>query len=174
MGVGGGNPAAVSGPELLAAHHETAAFTCGEAMLDDWLRRRALANQVSGVSRSYVITNEAAIVGYYTLAAGAIALAEAPGRLRRNMPDPIPMVVLGRLAIDRSHQGFGLGRALLRDAVRRTCGAADTIGIRGMLVHALSPAAKRFYESCGFLESPNNPMTLVIALKDASAALDAG
>lgn len=168
----GGSPAAISGPELLAAHHETAAFACGEETLDHWLRRRALANQLSGVSRTYVVTRDAGIVGYYALAAGAIALAEAPGRLRRNMPDPIPMVVLGRLAVDRSCQGLGLGHALLRDAVRRTCQAAEMIGIRGMLVHALSLAAKRFYEGCGFGESPNNPMTLVMSLRDARAALE--
>ena len=168
----GDGPAAVSAPELLAAHHDTSSFVCGEETLDNWLRRRALANQLSGVSRSYVIIRAAGIVGYYTLAAGAIAVNEAPGRLRRNMPDPIPMVVLGRLAIDRSCQGLGLGRALLRDAVRRTCRAAEAIGIRGVLVHALSPAAKRFYESCGFLESPNNPMTLVISLQDARAVLE--
>ena len=170
MSVGGG--AALAGPELLGADHDVSAFICGEPTLDDWLRRRALANQLSGVSRTYVITAEGnRVVGYYTLAAGAIAVDEAPGRLRRNMPDPIPMVLLGRLAIDRSCQGRGLGRALLRDGVRRTCQAAETIGIRGILVHALSPAAKRFYEGCGFIESPNNPMTLVVSLRDAAAAI---
>ena len=171
MGVGGGNPAAVSGPELLAAHHETAAFTCGEAMLDDWLRRRALANQVSGVSRSYVITNEAAIVGYYTLAAGAIALAEAPGRLRRNMPDPIPMVVLGRLAVDQTWQGKGIGRALFRDAAQRVTHAAEVIGIRGIVVHAISEEAKRFYLALGFEPSAHEEMTLLVTLTDIRAAL---
>ena len=168
----GGDPAALGGPELLAAHHDLSAFTSGEPTLDDWLRRRALANQTSGVSRTYVITRGASVVGYYTLAAGAIATNDAPGRLRRNMPDPIPMILLGRLAVDQSCQGQGLGRGLLRDAVGRCCQAGETIGVRGILVHALSPAAKRFYESCGFVESPNNPMTLVVPLRDAAAALE--
>jgi len=166
-----GGAAALTGAELLTARHDVSAFACGAATLDDWLRRRALANQLSGVSRTYAIARSNGVVGYYTLAAGAIAIVEALGRLRRNMPDPIPMVVLGRLAVDRSGQGLGLGRALLRDAVRRSCGAAEAIGIRGILVHALLPAAKRFYEGCGFIESPSDPMTLVVSLNDALAAL---
>jgi len=157
-------------PELLTAAHDLSAFACGEAMLDEWLRRRALPNQISGVSRSYVLIHAERVIAYYSLAAGAIAVTEAPGRVRRNMPDPIPMAVLGRLAIDQTQQGRGLGRLMLRDAVLRTRQAAETIGIRGLLVHALSPAAKRFYESSGFRESPANPMTLMVTLADAAAA----
>ena len=157
-------------PELLTVAHDFSAFACGEAMLDDWLRRRALPNQISGVSRSYVLIRAERVVAYYSLAAGAIAVTEAPGRVRRNMPDPIPMAVLGRLAIDQSCQGQGLGHLMLRDAVLRTRRAADTIGIRGLLVHALSPEAKRFYEGSGFRESPANPMTLMVTLADAAAA----
>jgi GNAT superfamily N-acetyltransferase len=104
------------------------------------------------------------------LASGAIAIAEAPSRVRRNMPDPIPMTVIGRLAIEQGWQKRGLGRLLLRDAILRTQQAAAIIGVRGLLVHALSPAAKRFYEDNGFLESPANPMMLLVALKDAMAA----
>ncbi len=102
-------------------------------------------------------------------------VAAAPSRVRRNMPDPIPMTVIGRLAVDRSWHGRGLGRALLRDAVRRTLQAATIIGVRGVrgvLVHALSPAAKRFYERCGFQESPADPMLLLATLADARASLD--
>ena len=171
MGLGGEEPA-LGRPEPLTATHDVAGFACGEPTLDDWLRRRALANQISGVSRTYVLIGEGRVIGYFTLAAGAIAVTEAPGRVRRNMPDPIPMAVLGRLAIDRSRQGQGLGRFLLRDALLRTNQAAETIGIRGLLVHALSPAAKRFYETRGFRESPANPMTLMVTLADARAAID--
>jgi GNAT superfamily N-acetyltransferase len=167
-GAGAGNFGA---PEPLTAAHDLSAFASGEAMLDDWLRRRAMANQLSGVSRTYVLSAEKLVVGYYTLAAGAIAIDDAPGRVRRNMPDPIPMAVLGRLAIDQRRQGRGLGRLLLRDAILRTRQAAEMIGIRGILVHALSPAAKRFYETSGFRESPANPMTLVVTLSDAIAAV---
>jgi len=171
MGLSGAGPDNVTAPAPLAAGHDLYAFACGEAMLDDWLRRRAMPNQLRGVSRTYVVTRDNQVVGYYSLAAGAIAVEGAPGRVRRNVPDPIPMAVLGRLAIDRGQQGRGLGRLLLRDAILRTRQAAETIGIRGLLVHALSPAAKRFYETSGFRESPANPMTLMVTLADAVAAI---
>ena len=158
-------------PEPLADQHDLGVFNSGEPTLDDWLRRRARANQLSGASRSYVVARGLVVVGYYSLASGAIVLADAPPRARRNMPDPIPMTVLGRLAVDTAWQGKRLGRLLLRDAILRTQEAAAIIGVRGVLVHALSPAAKRFYESSWFRESPNRPMTLVVTLQDAHAAL---
>ena len=163
--------AALSPPEPLADRHDISAFASGENALDDWLRRRARANQLSGASRTYVLAENDRVIGYYSIAAGAIAVSEAPGRIRRNMPDPIPMAILGRLAIDRAWQGRGLGRLMLRDAVLRTSQAAQIIGVRGILVHALSPAAKRFYESCGFREAPASPMTLMVSLQDVVAAL---
>jgi GNAT superfamily N-acetyltransferase len=171
VGISGADIEAPTPPELLTDRHDLAAFTSGEATLDDWLRRRARANQLSGASRTYVLARADRVIGYYSLAAGAIAVTEAPGRVRRNMPDPIPMAVLGRLAVDQAWQGRGLGRLMLRDAVLRTCQAADILGVRGLLVHALSPAAKRFYEGYGFRESPANPMTLVLSLPDAVATL---
>lgn len=105
------------------------------------------------------------VIAYYSLASGALALYEAPGSLKRNMPDPIPMAILGRLAVDQSWQGRGLGVALLRDAVERTQAASEILGIRGLLVHALSDQAKAFYEHYGFVASPVRPMTLVMSLK---------
>ena len=161
----------LSPPEPLAELHDLSALDSGELTLDDWLRRRARANQQNGASRTYVLAHRLQVVGYYSLAAGAIAVAEAPGRFRRNMPEPIPMAVLGRLAIDRRWQGKGLGRLLLRDAALRVIQAGDIIGVRGILVHALSPAAKRFYETNGFRESPASPMTLLVSLQDVAAVL---
>jgi GNAT superfamily N-acetyltransferase len=169
--VGGSDIAGLAPPEPLAERHDLSAFASSEPTLDDWLRRRARANQASGASRTYVLARGEQVVGYYSLAAGAIAVSEAPGRVRRNMPDPIPMAVLGRLAIDTQWQSKGLGRLLLRDAVLRTSQAGDIIGVRGILVHALSPAAKRFYEANGFRESPANPMALVASLQDVAAVL---
>ena len=157
-------------PEPIADGHDLSAFASGEPALDDWLRRRARSNQASGASRTYVIALQHRVIGYFSLASGAITIAEAPSRARRNMPDPIPMAVLGRLAIDQEWQRRGLGRLLLRDAILRTNQAAAIIGVRSLLVHALSPAARRFYESNGFRESPNRPMTLVVTLQDAIAA----
>jgi len=161
----------LNAPEPLAERHDVSVFNSGEPTLDDWLRRRARANQASGASRTYIVAHGQVVVGYYSLASGAIALTDAPPRARRNMPDPIPMIVLGRLAVDGAWQGKRLGRLLLRDAVLRTQQAAAIIGVRGLMVHALSPAAKRFYETSGFRESPNRPMTLVVTLQDAVAAL---
>ena len=169
--ISGPDVAGLAPPELLADRHDLSAFASGEPALDDWLRRRARANQISSASRTYVLAQADRVVGYYSLAAGAIAVTEAPGRVRRNMLDPIPMAVLGRLAIDQAWQGRGLGRTMLRDAVLRTCQAAEILGVRGLLVHALSPAAKRFYEGYGFRESPANPMTLMLSLADAIATL---
>lgn len=155
----------LSAPQLLADVHVIDAFDSGVPTLDEWLKRRARANQASGASRSYVVAEDDRVVGYYALASGALAAIDAPGPIRRNMPDPIPMAVLGRLAIDRSWQGRGLGAALLQDAVLRTAQAAAIMGMRGLLVHAISEAAKAFYERHGFLGSPTHPMTLVLSLK---------
>ena len=154
-------------PRLLTAAHVVTGFDSGVASLDDWLRRRALANQVSGASRIYVVsTPESRVVGYYALASGALAHAEAPGRIKRNMPNPIPVAVLGRLAIDRSMQGRGLGSALLQDAVLRVRQAASIMGIRGMLVHAISNDARTFYQRNGFMASTTTPLTLILSVAD--------
>ncbi|WP_217576178.1 GNAT family N-acetyltransferase [Mesorhizobium sp. GbtcB19] len=158
----------LSAPILLADSHELDLFQSGTDSLDQWLRRRARANQVSGASRTYVIAEGTRVVGYYCLSSGGLDLVDAPGSIRRNMPDPVPIAILGRLAVDASWQGKGLGLALLQDAVLRTGQAAAILGIRGLLVHAISDAAKAFYEHYGFQASPKNPMTLVLSLKTAS------
>lgn len=158
-------------PEPLASHHETAAFDSGVPSLDEWLKRRATQNQASGASRTFVVCEGQEVVGYYALASSAVAPSAAPGRFRRNMPDPIPVVVLGRLAVARSHQGRGLGRALFQDAARRVIHAAAAIGIRGLLVHALSEEAKAFYLRLGLDESPLEPMTLMCTIADLRESL---
>jgi GNAT superfamily N-acetyltransferase len=140
-------------------------------VLDEWLRKRALANDQSGASRTYVVTAGGHVVAYYALAVGAVELAAAPGRVRRNMPEPIPVMILARLAVDRRHQGHGIGRGLVRDALLRTLRAAEIAGIRALLVHALDEDAARFYERCGFARSPVSRLTLMVTLQDAAAAL---
>jgi GNAT superfamily N-acetyltransferase len=156
-------------PEPLNSEHSLADFICGIDALDDWLKRRAVANQTSGATRTFVVCVENKIVGYYALASGSISSQSVVGNFRRNMPNPIPIVILARLAIDSSCQGRGLGRALFRDAALRVVQAADTIGIRGIIVHAISPEAKSFYLALGFNESPIEPMTLMITLNDLRA-----
>jgi GNAT superfamily N-acetyltransferase len=159
----------LSRPEPLSDAHELNDFFSGVSSLDDWLKRRARANQVSGASRTFVAAVNHKVVGYYALASGAIAVTSSVGRFRRNMPDPIPVAVLGRLAVDRSQQGRGLGRALFRDCALRVAHAADTIGIRGIVVHAISEQAKAFYQALGFEPSPTELMTLMVALQDIRA-----
>jgi len=152
-------------PQPLAQMHDLSIFDCGEPVLNEWLKRRAFANQVSGASRTFVVSGERnQVLAYYSLAAGAIALGEAIGSVRRNMPDPVPVMVLGRLAVDRSCQGQQLGSALLKDALLRTVSVAENVGIRALLVHAINDAAKQFYVQRGFQQSPINPYTLMLKL----------
>lgn len=157
-------------PELLNSQHNIEGFDCGVASLNSWLERRALANQVSGASRTFVVCDDSHVIAYYALASSAIAPAAAPGRFKRNMPDPIPVVVLARLAVASTYHGQGLGRSLFQDAALRVIRAADAVGIRGMIVHALSDEAKAFYLRLGLDESPLDPMTLMVTISDLKAA----
>ncbi len=155
-----------SAPVPLSTQHLTEEFSCGNESLDAWLKRRALKNQLQGASRTYAVCQGDQVLAYYAIASGAVTCNEATGRLRRNMPDPIPVVVLGRLGVDISLHGQGFGRALVRDAAMRVLQAADVIGIRGMTVQALSDEAKDFYEHIGFEPSPIDPKLLMITLAD--------
>jgi GNAT superfamily N-acetyltransferase len=163
----------VTAPEHIEGRHDPTAFDCGEPSLNDWLRLQALKNEASGASRSYVICAEGRIVGYYALATGAVARAAATGKVRRQMPDPIPMMIIGRLAVDTRYQGHGLGYGLLRDALLRTLQVAEHAGIRAVLLHAMTADAKRFYQRAGFQESLLDPMTMMIAIGDVEKALAA-
>jgi GNAT superfamily N-acetyltransferase len=158
-------------PEKLRAEHDLSDFECEEPALDDWLRRRALQNEESGASRTYVVCSGLKVVGYYALAVGAVAHLEAPGRVRRNMPDPVPVMIIGRLAVHKDFQGKTIGPGLLRDAVLRTLQAAEIAGVRAILVHAISDRARQFYERWGFIPSPMDPMTLMITVSEAVKAL---
>lgn len=150
-------------PEPLAASHRLERFDCGEAVLDDWLRRRALANQASGASRTFVVADpDGFVLGYYALAAGAVSHQFATSGVRRSMPDPVPVLVLGRLAVDRGAGGRHLGASLLQDAVRRAVAVSRDAGVRAFLVHALRETARQFYEHYGFQPSPLHPMTLML------------
>jgi GNAT superfamily N-acetyltransferase len=166
-----GKTLTVGAPEPLTDLHECADFMYRREMLETWLTQRALRNQASGASRTFVVCEARRVVAFYALASSAVASEHATGRLRRNMPDPIPVVVLARLAVDRPYQGLGLGRGLMQDAGRRLNGAADAIGIRGLLVHALNESAEVFYQRLGFDRSPLDPMTFMITLGDLRASL---
>lgn len=156
---------ALGAPQPLTTEHILDEFACGEASLDEWLRRRAMTNQLSGASRTFVVTDQdGRVYGYYAMAAGAVSHRIATSGVRRNMPDPVPVMVLARLAIDRRVQGIKLGAALLQDAVHRAVTVSQNAGVRALLVHALHDRAKRFYEYYGFQESPQHPMTLMLRL----------
>jgi GNAT superfamily N-acetyltransferase len=156
----------LTAPMPLTEHHVTEGFSCGIDSLDQWLKRRSLKNQMQGASRTYVVCDETRVVAYFALTSGALTTTDATGRFRRNMPDPIPVVVLGRLAVDQNLQGKGFGRSLVRDAGLRVIQAADAIGIREMTVHALSNDAKNFYEKIGFEPSPIDSHLLMMTLPD--------
>jgi GNAT superfamily N-acetyltransferase len=155
-------------PVPMTAQHDTTAFACAHASLNTWLRKRALTNGISGASRTYVVSPDGRqVVGYYALAAGSIAAAAAaaPGSVRRNMPDPIPVIVLGRLAVDSAWSGQGIGSGLLKDAVLRCLQAAELIGARALLCHAIDNEAKAFYLKHGFTESPSEPLAVMLGLR---------
>ena len=136
-------------------------------MLDDWLVSRALRNERDGGSRTYVLSDGGVAIGYYRLSAGSVMHRVAPGRIRRNMPDPIPVVLLGRLAVARTHQGRGNARALVRDAILRTLQVAEIAGIRALLVHALDEDTAVFYRHLGFVGSAIDSLVLMLPLATA-------
>lgn len=154
----------LTAPAPLADEHSIDEFSCTEPELGRWLQRHARQNQRGGASRCFVVCAGQRVVGYYALAAGAVTHSVAPGSLRRNMPDPVPVVVLARLAVDAAWVGQGIGAGLLKDAVLRTLRLSHDVGVRALLCHAVSAEAKQFYLHHGFVESPIEPMTLLLSL----------
>lgn len=152
----------LTAPQLLSEMHVIDGFDCGIASLNEWLVKNALKNQYSNASRTFVVCDqEQTVLGYYCLAAGSLTHEEAIGSIRRNMPSPIPIIVLGRLAVDFRAQGKELGKSLLRDAVLRSQKISQQLGARALLVHAISEEAKRFYLKYGFKSSELSPYTLM-------------
>lgn len=149
-------------PVPLTTAHRLDAFQCSEPALESWLKHRALRNQIDGASRCFVVCIGADVVGYYALAAGSVLHAQTPGSFRRNMPEPIPVAILGRLAVHDRWRGRGLGADLLKDAVLRTVRLSGEMGIRALVCHAISMEAKRFYLHHAFVESPIEPMTVML------------
>jgi GNAT superfamily N-acetyltransferase len=164
-GIGG-----LSQPVPLSAEHDLSGFDCTEPALNDWLRYRALKNE-SRFSRTYVVSDGNRVVAYFCVSAGAVERAAAPGRLRRNAPDTIPVSVIGRLAVSREQAGKGLGADLLSDALRRVAVASQSIGIGAVLVQAKDDAARRFYLRCAeFIEYPADSRTLFLPIETVVAA----
>lgn len=160
-------------PRPIRPGDDTSGFACGEESLDRYLADRALTNHLADLGRCYVCIDgdSQKLLGYYTLSAVAVAHAGLAGKARRNAPDPVPAVLLGRLAIDATAQGTGLGRLLVRDAILSTLAAASRVGVRILLVHALHQEAATFYEGLGFKRSPTDPLHLYLLLADARRSL---
>ena len=161
----------ITAPAPLSTAHRLDTFQCIEAELEYWLKERALKNQLERASRTFVACANDEVVGYYALAAGAVLHANAPGNIRRNMPEPIPVAVLGRLAVHSLWRGRGIGAGLLKDAVLRTIRLSEEMGIRALLCHAISEDAKDFYRRHGFVESPIEPMTVMLNIANLARAV---
>lgn len=160
----------LSAPVPLTPDHDLAGFDCGEPVLNDWLRHRAVKNE-SRFSRTYVVCEDNRVVAYVCISAGAVERAAAPGKVRRNAPDTIPVSVIGRLAVDRGHAGKGLGADMLADALHRIAVASQSIGIGAVLVQAKDEAARRFYLRCAeFIEYPQDSRSLFLPIETVIAA----
>lgn len=158
----------LNAPVPLDGSHRLNDFVCGEPTLDEWLKRRAWASQSSGVSRTFVVSyQDKRVWGYYAMAAGAVSHSMATSSVRRNRPDPVPVLVLARLAVSTQARGIKLGGALLQDAVQRAVAVSQNAGVRALLVHALHDQARMFYEHYGFQASPSHPSARVLRLSTA-------
>ena len=158
-------------PSSITADQELTIFDSGELSLNEWLIKRALKNQATGASRCFVVCSGTDVIGYYSLSAGAISHEAAPKTMRRNMPNPLPVILLGRLAVDKRYHNMGIGQALLRDAMMRAVNVSGDAGVFAILVHALTDQAKQFYLSRGFVESPIQPMTLMMTIETVRSIL---
>lgn len=157
-------------PAPITAAHDLSGFTSRHETLNEWLRKHALKNE-GATARTYVVALGHVVVGYYTLASGGVARATLPRRFRHNSPEQIPLVVLGRLATDRNFEGRGIGSGMLQEAIRRTVASSQTVGVRGLLVHAIDDDAAAFYKKYDFLATPTEPRTLLLPVETAIAAL---
>lgn len=154
-------------PEHIQPTHDLTEFDCGKPVLNNWLKKQALKNEKQRVSRTYVVCCEGKVVAYYSIASGSVIHSQVPNKIKRNTPDPIPVMILGKLAVDVNHAGKGLGKSLVKDAAQRILQVSEIVGIRAILIHALDEDAQNFYvEKCGFTPSPVDPLLLLITLKE--------
>jgi GNAT superfamily N-acetyltransferase len=154
--------------EPISESHDVSQFDCGaHESLNDWLKRFALTNQNNESARTYVVHRSGSVVGYYSISAGSVSVEEAPSRVAKGLArHPIPIILLARLAVDRDEKGTGLGKALLKDALLRIAHAADIVGARAVLVHAIDEQARKFYQHFGFEPSPLHELQLMLLMKD--------
>jgi GNAT superfamily N-acetyltransferase len=165
--------APLSKVETISESHDLSGFDCGtHPSLNDWLRRFALTNQKNESARTYVVHRNGSVVGYYSVSAGSVTVGESLARMAKGLArHPIPVILLARLAVDKREAGKGLGKALLKDALVRIARAADIVGARAVLVHAIDDQARKFYEHFDFESSPIHELQLMLLMKDLRKAL---
>ena len=161
-----------SPPQRISPENIIEKFDCGESSLNDWLKKRALKNDIGDSSRTYVVCYDNTVVAYYSLHLGCIQHTEAVRKIRRNMPNPIPAIVLGRLAVDVNHQGRGLARALMKDIFLRSIQVADLAGTKAVLIKALNENVTAFYRSFGFVQSKTDPLLMMKAIAEVRASFE--
>jgi GNAT superfamily N-acetyltransferase len=155
----------ISFPEPLNLNHKFNTFSSGEKVLDDWLKERSIKKDLNDASRTFIVHVNLEVKGYYCLSMGSVNKEDVPGKIRRNMPDHIPVMVLGRLAVDSSCHKMGIGKGLLKNAVLRTIKVSGDVAVKALLVHSISESATHFYKRFGFIESPFSKKTLLLPLK---------
>jgi len=162
----------ITEPTGLNSQHDISSFDCGHNALNDWLQEKALKNERGDASRCFVICDHNKVVGYYALSTGSVEHKETPSALKRNMPDPIPVLVLGRLAIDKNYQGQSFGKHLLKDCLLRVIAVSEHVAFKALMIHAIDEAAKEYYINFGFLESPTNDLTVYLPMKQIRKQYD--
>lgn len=158
-------------PVPLGAHHDLSEFDCGEAAINNWLRKRALKNQESGATRTFVVCEKESnrVVAFVGLTVGGLSRADVTGKLKRNMPDSVPVAIIGRLGVDLNHSDRGIGQDMVLEGLRRALAASVHAGLAAVLVIAKNPQAAAWYEGIGFTPLADDPLRLVIRLKEAKA-----
>lgn len=159
--------------EKLTTTHSVTEFDCGQLDLNQFIQRYAYQNQKSNNSQTYVSIYEDVVIGYYSLAVGSVMHSQAPNRVTKEQPKhPIPVMILARLAVAKQWQNCGVGKGLLKDALKRTAQAADLAGIRALFVQAKDPDLKNWYERFNFEPSSIDPCSLFLLLKDLKKGLE--
>ncbi|MCH7741348.1 MAG: GNAT family N-acetyltransferase [Proteobacteria bacterium] len=161
----------ITAPEPLTPEHNLDGFDCGKLVLNDWLRQKANKSRVEGGAQTYVVTRKGLVVGYYCISTGSVEHAQLNAKLRRNMPNPIPVILLGRLAVDKNYARQGFGTGLMKDCYLRVLSIAEQAGVRALLVHALDDESRDYYVHLGFSPSPVSPRTLFLGIEEIKANL---
>jgi GNAT superfamily N-acetyltransferase len=168
--IAGAGAGELGAPVPIAQAHRVGDFACDRVELDDFLRNRALKTE-GKTARTYVVCQGETVVGFYAIAMGSVQRGQAPGKLRRNAPEQLPVAILARMGVDNRLKGHGLGRALIKDALQRILQASTIIGARAVLVHAIDEEVRPFYLKYGFVAYPADSRTLFLPIETLADAM---